>query len=167
MRFGAVATALGALGVGLVIAACGGHSGPIASAQTGSQPGPGAVTFAKCMRGHGVSQFPDPGAPPAAGSSVSILGSQLPPTINIKAPAFQSALDTCMKQFDAAHPRPPVSEAQKAAALAWARCIRAHGVPNFPDPKFPGNRGIALPTPAGANPDAPAFRHARQACGNP
>jgi hypothetical protein len=150
----------------LALSACGGGSGPIASNQTGSGPGPGAVTFAKCMRGHGVPEFPDPGGKPAAGSSISILGAQLPPTINIRAPAFQSALNTCMKQFNAAHPRPPVSAAQKATAVKFAECIRAHGVPSFPDPTFPAGGGIAIRTGPGVNPDSPAFQHAQQVCGS-
>lgn len=150
----------------LALAACGSGGKPSASGQTGSGPGPGAVTFAKCMRGHGVPQFPDPGGP-HSGSSISILGAQLPPSTNIKAPAFQSALNVCMKRFLAGHPRPPVTTAQKAAALKFSRCMRAHGVPGFPDPKFPGNRGIGIPEPTGAGASSPAFLHAQQVCGNP
>ena len=151
----------------LALAACGSGGGPIASAQTGSAPGPGAVAFAKCMRGHSVPQFPDPGGPPPAGSSVSILGAALPPTINIKSPAFRSALSTCMKQFLAAHPRPPLSAAQKAAALRFAQCMRAHGVPHFPDPRFPAGGGIAIAGPVGNDSNSPAFQHAQQVCGQP
>jgi len=136
----------------LALAACGSAGRPSASGQTGSGPGPGAVSFAKCMRGHGVPQFPDPGGPP---------------NTNIKAPAFQSALNVCMKRFLAGHPRPPVTAAQKAAALRFSRCMRAHGVPGFPDPKFPGNRGIAIPEPTGAGASSPALLHAQQVCGNP
>ncbi|MGH2896938.1 MAG: hypothetical protein ACRDPM_27225, partial [Solirubrobacteraceae bacterium] len=149
------------------LTACGSGGGPSASAQTGSGPGPGTVTFAKCMRGHGVPQFPDPGGSRPAGSSVSILGAALPPTININAPAFQSALNTCMKQFTAAHPRPPLSAARKAAVLKFARCMRAHGVPQFPDPTFPANGAIAIRAPVGVDPSSPAFQHAQQACGTP
>jgi hypothetical protein len=119
------------------------------------------------MRTHGVPQFPDPGGPRPTGSSVAILGAQLPPTINIKAPAFRSALTTCMKQFNAAHPRPPLSAAQKAAAVKFSRCMRAHGVPDFPDPKFPAGGGIGFMTPVGAAPTSPAFEHAQQVCGRP
>ena len=151
----------------LALAACGSGGGPIASAQTGSGPGPGTVTLAKCMRGHGVPQFPDPGGPRPAGSSISILGAALPPTINIKSPAFRSALNTCMKQFLAAHPRPPLTAAQKAAALMFAQCMRVHGVPHFPDPRFPAGGGIAIATPAGVDANAPAFQHAQQVCGKP
>jgi hypothetical protein len=151
----------------LAISACGSGSGANASAQTGSGPSPGAVTFAKCMRAHGVPQFPDPGGTPPAGSSISILGTVLPPTINIRAPAFQSALSICMKQFNAGHPRPPVSAAQKAAALKFSQCVRTHGVPGFPDPRFPPGGGIALEIGPGSDPNSPAFQHAQQVCGHP
>jgi len=150
----------------MALTACGSGGGPSASAQTGSGPGPGAVIFAKCMRGHGVPQFPDPGGTPPAGSSVSILGAALPSTVNIKAPAFQAALNTCMKRFLAAHPRPPLSAAKKASALKFAQCMRTHGVPDFPDPRFPPGGGIAIATPPSVTPSSPAFRHAQQACGN-
>jgi hypothetical protein len=160
-----VAAAVGA--AALAISACGSESGATVSGQTGSGPSPGAVTFAKCMRAHGVPQFPDPGGTPPAGSSISILGTVLPPTIDIRAPAFQSALSTCMKQFNAGHPRPPVSAARKAAALKFSQCVRAHGVPNFPDPAFPPGGGIALRIGAGNDPNSPSFQHAQQVCGNP
>jgi hypothetical protein len=156
-----------ALSLALALAACGTGSGPIASGQTGSGPSPGAVAFAKCMRGHGVPQFPDPGGTPSAGSSISILGSQLPPTININSPAFQSALSTCMKQFNATHPRPPLTAAMKAAALKFSQCMRTHGVPHFPDPAFPPGGGIALRPAPGTDSTSPAFQHAEQQCGNP
>jgi len=119
------------------------------------------------MRGHGITQFPDPGGPPPAGSHITLLGSRLPGTTDIHAPAFQAALTPCMKQLLAGHPRPPVSAAQKAAALKFAECMRAHGVRNFPDPRFPGNRGIAIETPVGADASGPAYQHAQQVCGNP
>jgi len=149
----------------LALAACGGGGGVSASAQTGSGPGAGAVTFAKCMRGHGVPQFPDPGGGPRSGASISILGAQLPPSTNIHAPAFQGALTLCMKRFLAGHPRPPVSAAQKASILKAARCMRTHGVPDFPDPKFPPGGGIGVETPLGVNSSSPAFQHATRVCG--
>lgn len=46
-------------------------------------------------------------------------------------------------------------------ALAFAKCMRANGVPNFPDP-IPGG-GFAF-NPAGMNPGAPAVRAAQAKC---
>jgi hypothetical protein len=47
-------------------------------------------------------------------------------------------------------------------ALKFAECMRAHGVPSFPDPGG-GGSGIDL-TGTGINPESPAFKSARQAC---
>jgi hypothetical protein len=49
-----------------------------------------------------------------------------------------------------------------ATAAKYAACIRAHGVPNFPDPNAEG-----VITGSGTNgfdPGSPAFRRAQQAC---
>lgn len=47
--------------------------------------------------------------------------------------------------------------------LASARCMRAHGVPNYPDPS--SSSGGQVGPPAGINPQAPAIRSAARACG--
>ena len=46
--------------------------------------------------------------------------------------------------------------------LAFAKCMRANGVPNFPDPK-PGG-GFEFPVSAGNDPASPAFRAAQAKC---
>jgi hypothetical protein len=50
------------------------------------------------------------------------------------------------------------------AALAYARCMRQHGmnVPD-PDPKPGGDQGLGV-LPEGVNPDDPKFKAAQQAC---
>ena len=50
----------------------------------------------------------------------------------------------------------------EAAALAFADCMRANGVPNFPDPKAGG--GFLFHTGAGADPSSPAFNAAQAKC---
>ena len=47
-------------------------------------------------------------------------------------------------------------------ALALANCMRAHGVPSFPDPGGAGG-GINLEG-TGINPQSPAFKSGRKAC---
>jgi hypothetical protein len=47
-------------------------------------------------------------------------------------------------------------------AIEFANCMRAHGVPSFPDPGG-GGGGIDL-AGTGINPQSPAFKSARQAC---
>lgn len=46
------------------------------------------------------------------------------------------------------------------SALAFAVCMRSHGVPDFPDPS--GGGGVNLP--ANLNPASPAFEAARATC---
>ncbi|MGO9960380.1 MAG: hypothetical protein ACLP50_31130 [Solirubrobacteraceae bacterium] len=56
----------------------------------------------------------------------------------------------------------PSSASGGSGAVAFANCMRANGVPNFPDPQ-PGG-GELFEIPAGANPAAPAFRAAHAKC---
>jgi hypothetical protein len=152
----------------LILAACGGAGVGVSAAGTSNSGNNEAgLTFAKCMRGHSVSSFPDPGG--AATSGISILGISIPPTMNIHAPAFQAALNVCMKAFNAGHPRPPISRSQKVAAVTFSECMRAHGVPNYPDPLFPPGGGIEIgPRPgSNVNMSAPAVAQAQKVCGRP
>jgi hypothetical protein len=83
-----------------------------------------AVKFTECMRANGVGDFPDPDASgqfPSYGVSVT-------PTVWTKAVAACKSL------------QPPgtlsakLTPAQESAALKFAQCVRANGVPDFPDP---------------------------------
>jgi hypothetical protein len=54
----------------------------------------------------------------------------------------------------------PQTDASGGPLLRLAQCVRAHGVPNFPDPSSTG--GLSIPNDI--NTDAPAFKSARGAC---
>jgi hypothetical protein len=58
----------------------------------------------------------------------------------------------------------PISSASagETAGIKFADCMRAHGVPNFPDPGSGG--GIQLNSGSGVNPQSPAFQSAQNAC---
>lgn len=47
-------------------------------------------------------------------------------------------------------------------AVRFANCMRAHGVPDFPDPSATG--GIQIPDNSSINPFSPAFKTAQRAC---
>ena len=49
-----------------------------------------------------------------------------------------------------------------AQGVKFASCIRAHGVPSFPDPTAGG--GFSFPTGSGFNPFSPSFKAAQRAC---
>jgi hypothetical protein len=51
----------------------------------------------------------------------------------------------------------------RQGALAWARCMRQHGI-DMPDPRFDAAGRMAQQLPRGVDPDTPRFKAANQAC---
>jgi len=149
----------------IALAACGSSSKPSSS----STPGSGspaltqAVKFAQCMRANGATNWPDPSS---SGHSPSL--NQIDPN----APTFQTAYTACRKDLPSGQAGPPVpTAAQLRFALAFARCVRKHGFPQFPDPLttyatgFTLGRGEYFP-PVNTNElQSPAFKQAAKTCG--
>jgi hypothetical protein len=158
------ARALAALSLAAgVLAGCGGTS--TTAAQVPTSGAPGALAFSQCMRAHGVSGFPDPGAAPG-GPANTIGGIAIPSSINLQAPVVASALHGCQPIISRAisrQGRPPITAELKAKLIAQAQCMRNHGIP-VQDPSFPSGGGIAV-TDAGVNPQSPAYVHAAAGCG--
>ena len=153
------AVALVAIGCAMTIGACGSSARPSGA---GAGGGP-LLDLAQCMRSHGVPNFPDP--QPGHGLVI-------PNSINPNAPAFVSAQRECNRVLPAAGPGSAPSESRKLSYLKLARCIRRHGMPNFPDPTSNpspagggnalGGGGVFLAIP---NPPTAAFKHAASQCG--
>jgi hypothetical protein len=113
--------------------------------------------FARCMRSHGVANFPDPGASGAIPKeSVQQLG--------VSDSQFQSAQSACNHFLPNGGNGPNQAELQhvRALGLSFARCMRSHGVA-LPDPGSDGR--IPDPTSSGINQGSPQFQAANQACG--
>jgi hypothetical protein len=89
-----------------------------------------AVKFAECMRSNGVSDFPDPGA----SGSFTLDGIANGSSLDTSTPAFTQAISACKDLEPAGFMGSTRSPQQMQAALEFARCIRANGVPDFPDP---------------------------------
>jgi hypothetical protein len=170
----------------LVVAGCGsssepGSAGKTASSATSSLMASG-LTFSKCMRSHGEPTFPDPNA---AGGGFQLTGNGKfririgPRGTNGESPAFQAAISACQNLF------PPISggsgEQHPSAAtmtqmLAVARCMRAHGVPNWPDPttylpsspngyaEIIDHNGAVFLIPTSIDTRSPAVKQAATAC---
>lgn len=157
----------GAAVAALAIAACGSTS---ADSATASRPGgapsqaqlrqaqQAAVRFARCMRAHGLPDLPDPTSPREFKASVASQQSS---------PGFDSAATTCRHLLPGGGPpaRSAAStRAQVAAGLAFARCIRQHGFPRFPDPTSSGELSHQMLANAGIDIHQPAVVHAADAC---
>jgi len=98
--------------------------------------GGGPLAFSACMRSHGVHNFPDP----SAGSNGEQVTIQQGAGIDPNSPSFQAAQRACQSLLPAGKTAGgSVSPAERARILRYAACIRAHGVPNYPDPTFNGN----------------------------
>lgn len=124
------------------------------------------VAFSKCMRGHRVSGFPDPGAV-ANPEENSIDGIPIPSTINPSAPAFETAHNACQALLSARFSRqgkPSLTARQKTSLIALSQCMRTHGVLAYPDPTFPADGGISIGFGPGVNAQSPAFKQARATC---
>ncbi len=159
--------ALVAVICGVTLTACGSGSGSATNAAAGDRA---AIRYASCMRTHGVPNFPDPTAGPGGAINIGGPGSGIDPS----SPAFQSAQKTCAKLMPGPTGPPQMTESAYLAALKFAKCMRGHGLPDFPDPtRSPsagaGNvlaiRGMVFQVSTGLDPMSPAFRHASAACG--
>jgi hypothetical protein len=150
----------------LAVAACGGDD-PTSSGASGDGKGVDAKTkqamldFAKCMREHGVD-MPDPKFGEGGGVSMVRKKGTDPET-------DRKAEQACKHFQDEIKP-PPASEEEKAEskkrALANAKCMREHGIANFPDPQFDesGRVTLRLDRKAGVDPEDPKFQAAQKAC---
>jgi len=165
---------------GVLVAGCGGSSGgPTAATGSGARAsgstaesarGSG-LAFAKCMRSHGVPNFPDP---QVSGHTVRMFGPNS--GVNPQSPAFQSAEQSCQNLLPKGPPSsgPPSQQAQ-ARMLRVSQCMRAHGIAGFPDPitsppsnragyAITGNDGVFLAIPNSIDTQSPAFEQAAATC---
>jgi hypothetical protein len=132
-----------AAGLGLLAAACGGSSGsPVAqlgstTTTTQSSSSSTAVTstgkndpvaFSRCMRTNGVRNFPDPNS----GGSIPKVSLQ---QLGVSSSQFQTAQSHCQHLLPSSGQSSAAQVQQVMNALSeFARCVRSHGVRNWPDP---------------------------------
>ena len=142
---------IAAAGVLALVAAC--TSTPRAPDPSSSSGGASSstastVAYAACMRSHGVPNYPDPDSsgtlPKGDAQSFGVSGAQLQDAQR----ACQSLLPTGGPVQDQARqctltgdcPQALVQQMVSGGRIV-ARCMRAHGVPNWPDPTISANGG--------------------------
>jgi len=189
-RSGGLAVLVAAAAIGL--AACGGgpSSPQVASlgnssgkpASSGNGSGGSATTlkgsptqlldeWAACMRSHG-----DPGQADPTVTASKLIDISMPPAVpggfngtNQGGQGNSGPGQFCRAYLGAAQTalrggQPPPKPPSTAKALKFSECMRANGIPDFPDPT-PG-QGISLNVGAGGdlNPNNPTFQKANNLC---
>jgi hypothetical protein len=136
----------------LLAAACASGSSPSSASgpsNTGGSAGsPSAVAYSACMRSHGVPNYPDPDS-----------SGQLPKTdaqlLGVSTSQYQAAQQACQHLLPAdgslqqqehqcmqnSECPPALVQQMMTGDMKLARCMRSHGVPNFPDPTNGGSSG--------------------------
>jgi hypothetical protein len=149
--------------------ACGASGTPSGTTTNATSGSSAQFALAQCMRSHGVPNFPDPRTGPnGGGEGFSIIATPGSSTVTIDGTrfagsAFESAVKTC-KLFGGGSGPPPVTAAEKRRAVAFAECMRKHGVPDFPDPTFPAAGGIGQSGGAAIKRNSPAVQAAVAVC---
>jgi hypothetical protein len=135
-----VAAIIATAALALLPAAC--SSGSPSSSGAGGSPdaggsasSPSALAYSQCMRSHGVPDFPDPpsggGVPKGSAQQFGVSNSQ-----------YQAAQTACEHLLPAGpNHQFPAGEVQQVLAgmRTFAKCMRSHGVPNWPDPSTDSN----------------------------
>ncbi len=184
---GARARPLGAgiVGIALIaflLAACGGGSPPASvahigeSASTTTLPSAGgsggmpsvqqmyqdALAYVGCMRSHGDPTFPPPEEVNNARQQEIGLGNQ---PGAMKGPKYRSANKTCEVLLPNSGTGPSQAEVQQQIVkdLKFSKCMRSHGLPNFPDPKET-SQGISISSAHPVDVNSPQFQAAQKDC---
>jgi hypothetical protein len=157
-----------ALGFSLTVAGCGddGDNGKIATAG-GASASPTAsaaaklsdderrLKFAECMRGQGI-EMDDPGK----GEGVRLrFGKGTSPE------KAEAAMKACKEYAPNGGEPLKLNPEQAEQMREFAKCMRANGVPNFPDPDANGRIMLKnLGGGAGLDPDSEEFKAAGEKC---
>ena len=155
-----IVSLLVALTAAASLVACGGETDPSKPTQTQEAKNRKAMLdFARCMRENGVD-MPDP----------QFSGGRVTQRMNGGNPEQMQAAEKACEKYRAEMQAPELSSGQKdefkKAALANARCMREHGVENFPDPTFDANGAARMKIDKSVNPESPTFQAAQKACQN-
>jgi hypothetical protein len=151
-------------GVCLAVAGCG-SSGPSTTstgANAAQSPAAAAFAFSRCMRTHGVSNFPDPQVTTSPGQTSIRIAVR---AVGKGSPQFKTAQQACQHLMPGPQNQTPAQRRARAQdLLAFARCLRSHGISKFPDPNGQGQLTIEMINAAGVDLHAPGVLTAAKAC---
>ena len=158
-----VAAVITVMAAALLSAACGGSP-----SSTGSDGSPNAggsanslvpVAYSRCMRSHGIPNFPDPN------SSGQIPKEEIL-QLRVSTSVLQTAQRACQRLWPYQAPTQAQLQQQLTDDLKFARCMRSHGVPNLPDPTNSDGRAefVISVSRDGFNPHSPQILAKAREC---
>ena len=155
------ATRLAVVSAGTVLlaAACGGGS---PAAPPGDSLYQQSLTYSRCMRVHGVPDFPILKQGPRG----SLVHPVSPPAGMLTSPGYDAAFRGCLKLAVVGGGSPARYRAMAFKGLAQAECMRAHGITGYPSPgALDGGLHEPDATAIGLDTHTPQFAAAARACG--
>jgi hypothetical protein len=176
------AAIIAAVALVLMAAACSGSpssTGPGGSPNAGgSASSPSAIAYSHCMRSHGVPNFPDPASngqvPKTSAQLLGVGSSQLraaqtacqhlyPNNGGSGGVLTKNSLGQCEETGNCPQ---ALVQAAMTALRTYARCMRSHGVPTWPDPTLDseGRPGFNLLQVQGFDPNSPQTSNIVQEC---
>ena len=146
-------------GTVLLAAACGGSPGSAASPSRLYQQ---SLTYSRCMRSHGVPDFPILKQGPGG----RLVHPVSPPAGMLTAPGYDAAFRACLKLAVVGGRSPARYRAMALKGLAQSECMRAHGITGYPSPgALEGGLHEPDATAIGLDTHTPQFAAAARACG--
>lgn len=111
------------------LSACGASpSSPGGSSSAGGSANSHQLAFSACMRSHGVTEYPDP-------NSTGTTPKESPQQLRVSSLVLRTAQSACQHLLAKGNQSAQASDQQVMNALwKFARCLRSHRVPNWPDP---------------------------------
>ena len=158
----------GALAACALLAACGGSSASDPASSTASRY-EAALKFSKCMREHGIKDFPDP---ETFEGHVQLRVHSGAGGVEASPRVMEGAQKACQHYQEAMAPKlTPQEKVQREEAVQkFARCMREHGI-HVETPSSGGAIAIKVHQSSrqgggegGPNPESPGFQKAQEAC---
>src|SRR5579871_3284198 len=146
----------------LLDAGCGSRGPTGGSSGAAGGPVAAAYAYAHCMRSHGATSFPDPHV--STGTGHTEISQEAAPVSSAQAPAFRAAEHACRGILRAVVAQSGHQGPGAAVLLAFARCLRAHGVSDFPDPDRNGRITQEMLSAAGVDLHTGVFLSAARSC---
>jgi hypothetical protein len=116
------------------------------------------------MRHHGVADCPDPRVTTTPGGGSVKIAMMAPASVG-NSPAFKTAETSCRGILPApGNDRPDGHGPSKQVVLAFARCLRSHGITGFPDRTAQGQLTPQMISAAGVDVRSHQFVAAGKAC---